>query len=114
MKSSEDGRRYDTAHVVPSENHIRTYWANCLAACVWSDRTSNTRTPTLLYKGNKMLRNSFNALAKVVHVACQAERHGVSFFVLGDDDSEKRAEGYVRRIPACWLAAARRCCDHPQ
>jgi hypothetical protein len=41
--------------------------------------------PMMLNKGNLMLRNIFNVIADVVHVACRAEHHDASLFVLDYD-----------------------------
>jgi hypothetical protein len=39
----------------------------------------------MLNKGNLMLRNIFNVISDVVHVACRAEHHNASLFVLDYD-----------------------------
>jgi methenyltetrahydromethanopterin cyclohydrolase len=59
----------------------------------------------MLNKGNLMLRNIFNAISDVVHIACRAEHHDASLFVL-EYDVDQPTVDVLSPTQAGWATAS--------
>jgi hypothetical protein len=60
----------------------------------------------MLNKGNLMLRNIFNVISDVVHIACGAERHDASTLFVLDYDVDQPAADVISPTQAGCLMAS--------